>query len=377
MMLDLSSEVVLPPDLKPPQLGGSSLECALLTGATGYLGAYLLAELLRRTTASVVCLVRASSPAQGQERIRTNLDTYGLEVNWQRVRVLPGALEEPWLGLAPELYQQLSDEVDTIYHAAANVSFLPTYEKLKGVNVDGLLAMLRLAACGRAKSIHHVSTYSVFNAADYNGHPTVYEEPLRGSGQGFRRGYPASKWVAERIGDLARQRGFTIASYRAGLLSGDTRLGRSKDDDVMALNLEACETMGVAQDLDFLMHLTPVDYAAAALVEVSKNSPTGHYHLITETPISFAQVVDALGLPRLPAKEWYERCKAQVRSYPQWMPLLWMLSQDPQRSFWSDANLFSMNFDASRVRQAVQGSGLSCPLVDEALLSLYRASRRT
>ena len=67
MMLDLSSEVVLPPDLKPPQLGGSSLECALLTGATGYLGAYLLAELLRRTTASVVCLVRASSPAQGQE----------------------------------------------------------------------------------------------------------------------------------------------------------------------------------------------------------------------------------------------------------------------------------------------------------------------
>lgn len=377
MMLDLNSEVVLPPDLKPPQSGGSSLECALLTGATGYLGTYLLAELLRRTTASVVCLVRASSPAQGQERIRINLDTYGLEVEWSRIRVLPGRLEDPLLGLEAEIYHQLSDEVDTIYHTAANVSFLPTYEKLKGVNVGGLLAMLRLAACGRAKSIHHVSTYSVFNAADYNGHSTVYEEPLRGLGQGFRRGYPASKWVAERIGDLARQRGWSIASYRAGLLSGDTRLGRSKDDDVMALNLEACETMGVAQDLDFLMHLTPVDYAAAALVEVSKGSPSGHYHLVTETPISFAQVVDSLGLPRLPAKEWYERCKGQVRSYPQWMPLLWMLSQDPERSFWSDANLFSMNFDASRVRQALQGSGLSCPLVDEALLGLYRASRRT
>lgn len=353
------------------------MECALLTGATGYLGAYVLAELLRRTSALVVCLVRASSPDQGQQRIRSNLDTYGLEVDWERVRVLPGGLEQPLLGLAPELYHQLSQQVDTIYHTAANVSFLPTYEKLKGVNVGGLLAMLRLAACGRAKSIHHVSTYSVFNAADYSGSSTVYEEPLRGSGQGFRRGYPASKWVAERIGDLARQKGWAIASYRAGLLSGDTRLGRSKDDDVMALNLEACETMGVAQDLDFLMHLTPVDYAAAALVEVSQGTPTGHYHLVTETPISFARVVDSLGLPRLPAKEWYERCKGQVRLYPRWMPLLWLLSQDPDRSFWSDANLFSMHFDASRVGQALQGSGLSCPPVDEALLSLYRASRRT
>ena len=47
--------------MKPP---------VFLTGATGFVGAHLLDQLLRQTRARVVCLVRARDEAQAMERIR-------------------------------------------------------------------------------------------------------------------------------------------------------------------------------------------------------------------------------------------------------------------------------------------------------------------
>ncbi|MBN9419429.1 hypothetical protein ABS71_10540 [bacterium SCN 62-11] len=375
--MSLAAEVQLPADLVDPreQPRAAAPERALLTGATGFLGAYVLDEVLRRTSAEVVCLVRAADASEGLERIRANLAHYELEVPWERVRVLAGSLEEPQLGLEESAYRRLAEETDCLYHVAANVNFLPTYEKLKSANVGGLLAMLRLAACGVAKPIHHVSTYSVFNAADYHGCGLAGEQPLEGEGEGFRRGYPASKWVAERVGDLARARGWSIASYRAGLLTGDQRHGRGKDD-MLSLNLAACRELGVAQDLDFLLHFTPVDYAAAALVEISRGAAQGHYHLVTERPIGWRPLLDWLEsrgerIRRVNPLEWYDLFKSRARGRADWMALLFLLSQDPTRTFWNDANVYSMQFEATRVRAALAGTGVECPPLEDALLELY------
>ena len=375
--MSLAAELQLPDDLVAPRElpRAAAPERPLLTGATGFLGAYVLAELLQRTSAEVVCLVRAATAAEGLERIGANLAAYQLEVPLERVRVLAGSLEEPQLGLDESAYRRLAEETDSLYHVAANVNFLPTYEKLKPANVGGLIAMLRLAALGVPKPIQHVSTYSVFNAADYHGGRLAREQPLEGSGEGFRRGYPASKWVAERIGDLARQRGWSVASYRAGLLTGDQRHGRGKDD-MLSLNLAACRELGMAQDLDFLLHYTPVDYAAAALVEISRGPAQGHYHLVTERPIGWRSLLDWLEargerIRRVDPVEWYDLFKSQARGRPDWMALLFLLSQDPTRTFWNDANVYSMQFEATRVRAALAGSGVECPPLDDALLELY------
>lgn len=375
------AEIELPEDLVPPRdlpsAGGP--ERALLTGASGFLGAYVLAELVKRTAAEVVCLVRAGDAPEAMERIRRNLAFYELEVPLERVSALPGRLDERQLGLPEADYRQLVEETDHIYHVAADVNFLPTYEKLKPANVGGLIAMLRLAASGPAKPIHHVSTYSVFNAEDYQGCRVAREEALVGGGKGFRRGYPASKWVAERVGDLARQRGWSIASYRAGLLSGDQRHGRAKDD-MLSMNLAVCRELGMAQDLDFLLHLTPVDYAAAALVEISRRGAQGHYHLVNENPLCWRELLawlESRGEPmrRVSPKQWYDSFKGQARGRPAWVALLFLLSQDPSRTFWNDANIYSMQFEASRVREALTGTLLMCPALDDALLELYLKPR--
>ncbi|MEL7028001.1 MAG: SDR family oxidoreductase, partial [Pseudomonadota bacterium] len=45
----------------------------LLTGATGFLGAYLMLELARSTRAQIHCLVRAGSVEEGRARLIDNL----------------------------------------------------------------------------------------------------------------------------------------------------------------------------------------------------------------------------------------------------------------------------------------------------------------
>ena len=378
---DLLAYVTLPSDLGDPVQGPivtGTPEQVLLTGATGYLGVYLLTELLARSTARVVCLVRAADAAAGLERIRKGLEQFELEADLSRVTVVTGSVERPRLGLDEQAWQALARSVDVIVHAAANVNFMPPLDRLWPVNVGGTLNLLRLAGDARLKPLHLVSSYSVFNDAAYAGVATVTEEPLAGEGRGFRRGYPMSKWIAERVGDLARDRGWNVTTHRLGLLWGDARTGRSKADDVLTMNLQACLELGLAQDIDFLMHVTPVDFAAAAVASVALAPvhANRHYHAITEDPINWRDLVawmqrDGHMLELVPPMDWYNSLCAALPVHREWTSLALLVAQDPARSFWSDANIFSMQFDASRLRAALEGTGVVCPPLDDRLVGTY------
>ncbi len=379
----VSDHVRLPSDLVAPTAApaDASPTRILLTGATGFLGGYLLVSLLQRTSARVVCLVRAADLATARKRLEGNADQYGLTIDFARVDVRLGAVDQPQLGWDEPTWASEAELCDTIMHAAANVSFLPNFDRLRPVNVDSVTTLLRLAAAARPKRVHLVSTYAIFNAAEYNGTTLAREEPARGDGTGFRRGYPASKWAAERLGGLARDRGWNVTVHRAGLLWGDLQTGQSKSDDILALNLDACRTLGVAQDIDFLMHLTPVDFAAGAIAAVVSRPEHSneHYHVVTEHAVPWRDVVAALARLGHPVRlvtpaEWFEALRAALPAHPEWGPLYWLLSQDPRRSFWQDANIFGLAYDASRLRRALQGTGVVCPKLDDAALRVYLAA---
>src|SRR5262245_59125927 len=188
----LRDYITLPDDLRAPAAGlfVDRPSRVLLTGATGYLGAYLLTALLERSDATIVCLVRTTDAQAGLARIQSNLARYELAADISRVEVLPGAIEEPRLGLDAATWQALARDVGVIVHAAANVSFMPTLEQLWPVNVGGALNLLRLAGHTRPKALHLASSYSVFNEASYIGVRHVKEDALIGDGTGFRVGYP-------------------------------------------------------------------------------------------------------------------------------------------------------------------------------------------
>ena len=374
----LLSYVTLPDDLGAPAVGAIANPPAriLLTGATGYLGAYLLAALLERSNATVVCLVRAPDAAGGLTRLRANLARYALEADLARVEVVTGAVDRPRLGLSEPAWATLAAEIDTIIDAAAKVNFMTPLNHLLPINVGGPLNLLRLAAATRPKAVHMSSSYSVFNEASYRGITRVTEDPLIGDGRGFHGGYPASKWIAERVGDAARDRGWNLTTHRLGYLWGDTRTGRSKTDDPLTLNARACLAMRQAQDVDFLMHITPVDFAAAAMAVIALKPAlaNGHYHVVTETPIRWRQLVEGIRdsgqtIDFVPFAAWQAALRDILPTHREFTPLVLASSLDPERT--ARTNIQGMHFDTSRLRDALAPTGLACPPLDRQLIGTY------
>jgi amino acid adenylation domain-containing protein/thioester reductase-like protein/non-ribosomal peptide synthase protein (TIGR01720 family) len=323
--LDLDAEVALDPIITGV---GRTAEWSreprsvLLTGATGFVGSFLLAELLRRTRADVFCLVRAAGPVEGLDRIRRSLEAYSL---WDdslaaRIRPLPGDLAQPRLGLSPERFHELSAELDAIYHNGALVNFAYPYAALKRPNVLGTGEVLRLAAEGRVKPVHFVSTTSVFDS-DLFADWAVVDESVDPSGsRGLPDGYVQSKWVGERLVRLAGERGLPVAIYRMGRVGWDSRTGAWAETDFVYRMIRSCLQLGSAPELDRLIPITPVDYVAAALVELSlkPGSRGGAFHLTAPKPVEWNRIVGwmtARGyrLRRIPFGAWQEELMASLR----------------------------------------------------------------
>jgi acyl carrier protein len=160
---DLRAEVVLDSDIEPHgSLHQHVMEpqSILLTGATGFLGVFLLHELLQQTRANMYCLIRPSDQVEGGDRIKKSLEKYGLWNPLYSARIVPvvGDLSHPLLGLSDEQFNRLAEEIDVIYHNGALVNYVAPYSVSKRPNVLGTQEVLRLACRFKLKPVHYVST---------------------------------------------------------------------------------------------------------------------------------------------------------------------------------------------------------------------------
>ncbi|MEV0116634.1 amino acid adenylation domain-containing protein [Streptomyces sp. NPDC050844] len=278
----------------------------LLTGATGFLGSFLLRELLDRTSADIHCLVRADDAEQALRRIRRSLVEYGLWNEFTRGRIVPvpGDLEKPLLGLSSERFDALADLVDVIYHNGARVNAVEPYARLRAANVSGTQEVLRLAARSVPVPVHHVSTaaVSVSTDEDFEGLAPVPESHRVRPESLMPGGYTASKWVAEQLVWEAAERGLPVSVYRFGRVSGHTVSGAGSDKDVLWQLVRAMLVIGTAprpagqDEAPPVVDLIPVDHAAAALVHLSRRrSSLGlAHHLTCPDPVPFDTVLGHL-----------------------------------------------------------------------------------
>lgn len=99
-----------------------------LTGATGFLGAFIMRDLLSRRdrVAKVICLVRAGDRRDALARLRELSSDRGVwEEEWipsGRVQVVEGDLNLPCFGLGEDEWIRVGDEVDVVVHNGALVS---------------------------------------------------------------------------------------------------------------------------------------------------------------------------------------------------------------------------------------------------------------
>jgi len=130
----------------------------VLTGATGFLGAFLMANLLEKGY-HVTVLGRASKGMKLSDRLSTLVRWFNITEPGESLRALETDFSKKHMGLDDETYNLLCDAASKIIHCASDTSFAErNREQVMTTNVNNLAALLDLAADARAAHIYYVST---------------------------------------------------------------------------------------------------------------------------------------------------------------------------------------------------------------------------
>lgn len=271
-----------------------------LTGATGFLGARLLSELLENTNAQIYCLVRADSEEAGLERLERALGKHGLAVgDRSRLRVICGTVDARQFGLTDLIWNELANRVDTVYHCAAQVNNLASYDELRQSNVVGTQEVARLLCSGRNKCLHYISTLSVFVATDCN-HGVLLESDHLDDTAIVYGGYAQTKWAAEVFLRSLDGKAGPITYHRLGLITGDSVTGKCADHDFLDLFVNGLSSLGCAPHVsdDISVDITPVDYAAKAVIKLSlaamASSKFDTYHIANSNSLTLKRLLAAM-----------------------------------------------------------------------------------
>jgi thioester reductase-like protein len=349
----------------------------LLTGATGFLGAYLVSALIHQGVEEIWCLVRAKDEQDARARLENNPRQHGL---WEdslraKVRPLAGDLAAPSLGLDDETFRQLGNILEAIVHSGALVNFVSGYDALKPANVGGTREVLRLATQARIVPVHYISTLSVFPSDPTS--PVALEVPLDVQPANLKSGYAQSKWVAERLVEQAGKRGLPVWIYRPGRITGESHKGRWSTDDLICRIIRACVEIKAAPEMDAIVDMTPVDYVSGVIARsLAGGCAQGCYHLVNPRPAPVSRLTDglrALGyrLDQVSLAEWTARLDSLVRgrtdhSYFGLSPLLneWESTMRPHPSG-------ATRYDSTQARSLFEPYGLNCPPADLTLVRTY------
>ncbi|OSD08737.1 L-aminoadipate-semialdehyde dehydrogenase large subunit [Trametes coccinea BRFM310] len=245
-----------------------------LTGATGFLGAFILRDLLVRPASrvkKVICLVRASDDAKALARLRDSAEGRGVWneewVKTGRVEVVRGDLDQPRFGLDSGAWIRVAGETDAIIHNGALVHWVYPYEKLRSANVLGTLTAVELAATGKPKLFTFVSSTSAIDTEYYvqlsDSIGAVPEsDDLEGARHALKTGYGQSKWVSEKLLFEAGRRGLKGHIVRPGYVVGDSETAVTNTDDFLWRLVKGCIQLGLVPDINNTVNMVPVDHVA-------------------------------------------------------------------------------------------------------------------
>lgn len=274
------------PDYITPMKPVPSKYTVFLTGGTGFLGSFILRDLMEREqTEMVYAQVRAKNQQHGLERIRASGQAYGIwkDEYEKRLIVVPGSLEKTHFGVDDTMWQTLVDEVDVIIHNGALVHWVYPYETLRGPNVVGSLNVMDMCAAGKPKYYTFISSTSVLDSQYYMdlsdnlielGKDGIPEsDPLDGSRIGLGTGYGQSKWAGEYLARYAgANKGLRGTIVRPGYILGDSVTGVSNTDDFLLRMLKGCEELGQFPAITNTVNMVPVDHVARVVVAATLNA---------------------------------------------------------------------------------------------------------
>ncbi len=360
-----------------------------VTGATGFLGRHLVAELLERHDSHVYVLVRPGS--------RSKLEA--LRHSWghpTRVTPVTGDLTSTRLGVSRGWAEAHHGEIEHLFHLAAVYDLTASDELNEQLNVGGTAAALQLAEDLAAQTFHLVSSVAV--AGDFEG---TYDETMFDVGQGLPTAYHRTKFEAERL--VRDQTAVPWRIYRPSIVVGHSETGAMDKVDgpdyffplfkrlrdslpswVPLLGVDLGDT-----------NLVPVDHVAQALDHLAhlpgRDGET--FHLVHPEPQPTLDVINAFGtaaraprfvvpvdrsvtgvlpstlLPR--ALRPAGLVSSSLRTAPAQLALRATIGRLGIPPVVLEHVSFSATFASRRTEQALAGSGLTSPELETYALALW------
>lgn len=301
-------------------------EVAFVTGANGFLGRFLVLDLLERLGGArkVYAVVRAPTDLAAFDRLADSFRTDpALEKRFDelaaggRLVALAGDLMRPRFGLASDVYARLTEEVDLVVHNGALVNHAFDYRQLFEPNVLGTIEMIRFSVTQRVKSLAYVSTVGVMAGREApNGQAfrededirTVYED--RPIDSGYAVGYATSKWASELLlRDAHDKLKLPVGVYRAsGIMAHPSYRGQLNVPDFFTRLIVGIVSTGIAPKSFYTAEVpssarhydgTPVDAVAREIIvpAVHRSDRWETFHVVNahhDDGVSLDTIVDFL-----------------------------------------------------------------------------------
>ena len=381
--LTLAQDAILDPEISPEGEARttrlSEASSVFITGTTGFLGAFLLDELLRRTGRNTrfYCLVRDRKDGRGASanRVLETLKRYDLASESARDRIIPvpGDLTLPQMGLSTDRFRELAETVDLIFHCAASVNYVYPYAAAKPHTVDGTLEVLKFACSAIPKPVQYISSNGVFPGGD--DAPYLENSETAGFVDRMEGGYNQAKWVAERLVWTAVSRGLPVCLYRPGNIGHHSGTGTVNPNDFLSLIIKACARLGSAPDAShWSFEMTPVDFLTSAVARIADDPKHfGQvYNVVQQRPVPAREVFDRMRSRRhvsgvIEFDDWKSRLEAVADEEDDMELKLLGRSLDSVEGYLADTSVY----DISRFNEALAEVGLTMPAVDADYVTMF------
>ncbi|MES2643163.1 MAG: thioester reductase domain-containing protein [Myxococcota bacterium] len=372
---DLDGAAKLDATIRPS--GAAAGPCTFLTGATGFVGVYLLAALQRRGVTDITCLVRAATPDAGKARVLAAAAKLGVSVD-PGFTVVTGDLKLPRLGLDAATFAAIATTCGRLVHCGAEVDWGLPFARLAAANVDGTKEIARMACLGGGE-VHFVSSLGVYPVG-LSARATFEESAPLTEGHMLRLGYFQSKYAAEKVMEEARARGVAVTIYRPAYVTGDARTGAELDPDAQLLFafVKGALRLGQVPAVEKVIDAVPVDFVAEAIAALALDpaSTNRAFNLKSPAPLQQGELYR-----RLRARGW----RIESAAFPRWRERVLALPKtDPANSLARFAGYYSavtpqlmrrlesvmavaMPAEDAAARAALAPHGITCPSVASLL----------
>ena len=343
-----------------------------VTGGTGFLGRFLIGNLLKRK-GTIHVLVRKDSLKK--------FDALAKKMGWDSKRVLPvtGDMTAPKCGLTAAQIRNLTGKVQHFFHLAAIYDLTASAESQRAANIDGTQHALDLAAALKVGCFHHTS--SIAAAGLY---PGVFREDMFEEAEGLDDPYLRTKHDSEGLVRAEKRIKWRI--YRPGMVVGHSQTGEMDKIDgpyyfftflkkLREMLPPWMPTLGIEGGR---INVVPVDFVVDAMDHIAhKPKLDGHcFHLVDPEPMRVGEVLNTFARAGH-APEMTMRIDARMFAFvpggirmavgnlPPVKRFIGMLLRDfkiPKETL--KFITYPTRFDNRETERALKGSGIKVPALD-------------